>query len=79
MFVCDDVIVLCAGGNVSSVVRHVEVPVIENELCNEMYSKMEEDVTLVISDDMMCAGFDFGGRDACQVTGNCTLLAQYLP
>ena len=49
-------------------VRHVEVPVIENELCNEMYSKMEEDVTLVISDDMMCAGFDFGGRDACQVT-----------
>lgn len=51
----------------SSVVRHVEVPVLENHLCNEMYSKIEDDVTVAISDDMMCAGFDFGGRDACQV------------
>ena len=55
--------------------RHVQVPVIANEMCNDMYSKMEGDVTLLVSDDMMCAGFDYGGHDACQVK---TIIKVYL-
>ena len=52
----------------STVVNHVQVPVIDNILCNRMYAKIANKVKLHISEDMMCAGFDVGGKDACQVS-----------
>ena len=58
---------LLAGGNVSTIVRHVQVPVISNPLCNKYYTKISNMVKLHISEDMMCAGVDEGGKDACQV------------
>ena len=56
-----------AEGKVSSVVRHVQVPIVDNALCNEMYAKLAHVMEIDIPDDMMCAGFDDGGHDACQV------------
>jgi hypothetical protein len=52
---------------VSNVVRHVEVPVISNRQCNELYGKISHKVQLDIASDMLCAGYEKGGRDACQV------------
>ncbi|KAI0239662.1 Serine protease 30 [Lamellibrachia satsuma] len=57
---------LTAAGNVSSIVRHVRVPIIDNGVCNVMYSKIADQVKLHIGDDMMCAGYKTGGKDACQ-------------
>ena len=55
------------GGVVSSVVQHVLVPVINRHVCNELYDKISDKVKLEITDDMMCAGLEEGGKDACQV------------
>ena len=52
---------------VSSVVQHVVVPVVDSRLCDQLYKKIADTVKLDISDDMMCAGIEQGGRDACQV------------
>ena len=58
---------MISGGNVSTIVRHVDVPILGNSLCNKFYSKLAPLAHLVISSDMMCAGYERGGRDACQV------------
>jgi len=55
------------AGVVSNVVQHVVVPVVDSRLCNRLYQKIADKVKLDISDDMMCAGIEEGGRDACQV------------
>ena len=47
--------------------RHVQVPVINNEICNKLFENIDNVFKLEIPDDMMCAGFDDGGKDACQV------------
>ena len=62
---------LRAAGEVSNVVQHVVVPVVDSQLCNRLYEKIADKVKLDISDDMMCAGIDEGGRDACQVPAAC--------
>lgn len=54
------------AGEVSNVVRHVRVPIIGNSLCNRLYDKISHKVALHISDDMLCAGLETGGKDACQ-------------
>jgi len=56
-----------AAGVVSEVVQHVVVPIVERPLCNRLYDEIADKVKLDISDDMMCAGIEEGGRDACQV------------
>lgn len=53
-------------GAVSGQVRHVVVPVIGTRLCNSLYDKISDQVKLEISEDMMCAGLETGGKDACQ-------------
>ena len=53
----------------SNIVRHVKVPIIHNDMCNELYNAISDKVKLHISDDMLCAGYREGGRDACQVSG----------
>jgi len=55
---------------VSNVVNHVVVSIINSEECNSMYENIAIKVKLVISDDMLCAGWTAGGRDACQVENN---------
>jgi len=54
------------SGVVSSVVNHVSVPIVDQVLCNQLYSNISQKIKLTISDDMMCAGLTEGGRDACQ-------------
>lgn len=54
------------AGMVSGLVRHVLVPVISSRLCNILYDKISHAVRLDITDDMMCAGLEQGGKDACQ-------------
>lgn len=61
----------------SNIVRHVQVPIISNNLCNRLYGKISSMVKLHISDDMMCAGFEAGGRDACQVRYSCVTVFNF--
>jgi hypothetical protein len=53
------------------VLQHVPVPVIENNICEGWHR--QRGINIRIYDEMMCAGYEFGGRDACQVwiTYNC--------
>lgn len=48
------------------VLQHVAVPVIENHVCESWHRKKGIDIR--IYDEMMCAGYDLGQRDACQVS-----------
>lgn len=52
----------------SDVIRHVRLPVIGAEPCSTMYEKIASEEEFHISADMLCAGYDNGGMDACQVT-----------
>ncbi len=42
------------------------VPVIENAVCEGWHR--QRGINIRIYDEMMCAGYEFGGRDACQVS-----------
>lgn len=42
-------------------VNEVQVPVLNRELCNEWL------VQLNVTEGMICAGYQEGGKDACQV------------
>ncbi|XP_062382941.1 trypsin-1-like [Sardina pilchardus] len=47
------------GGSISDVLQQVEVPVVDNELCDELLSTS-------ITEHMICAGLPEGGKDSCQ-------------
>lgn len=47
------------GGSVTDVLREVEVPLMTNEDCDDDYPGE-------IYDEMLCAGYPLGGKDACQ-------------
>jgi len=47
------------GGGVSSVLMKVNVPLVSDKRCEAAYPR-------AISDRMICAGFDKGGKDSCQ-------------
>jgi secreted trypsin-like serine protease len=56
-------------GALSSVVNHVLLPLIGRNACNNLYQKVTREtpeIKINISSDMLCAGFEQGGRDACQ-------------
>lgn len=46
--------------------QHVAVPVIENQVCESWHRRKGIDIR--IYDEMMCAGYELGQRDACQVS-----------
>lgn len=46
--------------------QHVAVPVIENHVCESWHRRKGIDIR--IYDEMMCAGYELGQRDACQVS-----------
>lgn len=54
-------------GFISNVVQHVQVPVISKHMCNFLYQKISSKIRIHISNDMLCAGLQQGGKDACQV------------
>lgn len=45
-------------------VNEVQVPVLNRDLCNEWLD------TPNVTEGMICAGYESGGRDACQVITN---------
>lgn len=49
------------SGTISNNLRYVEVPIVTNSYCS---SKLQTP----ISNAMICAGFDKGGKDSCQVS-----------
>lgn len=50
--------------------QKLEVPVIGRDACNTLYQQGAPPLpgTRDIQEDMMCAGYPQGGRDACQVS-----------
>ena len=50
------------GGSLPSVLQTLDVPVVENTICQQKYSGFND-----ITDQMFCAGVDAGGKDSCQV------------
>ena len=46
--------------------QHVAVNVIENHVCESWHRRKGIDIR--IYDEMMCAGYEVGQRDACQVS-----------
>ncbi len=46
------------GGTLAQQLMEVQVPIISNELCNFSYG--------IITENMLCAGYENGGYDACQ-------------
>lgn len=53
------------GGSLSSTLRAVAVPIITDEKCREAYEDN------MVADSMLCAGYDEGGKDSCQVKQLC--------
>ncbi|KAH0617053.1 hypothetical protein JD844_028657 [Phrynosoma platyrhinos] len=50
-------------GSVSDVLQEVELPIIDDKTCNELLETLN---LPSIQNNMLCAGFPDGGRDACQ-------------
>ena len=50
-------------GVTQTMLRKVTVPIVGRETCRAQYST----VNMNINDNMICAGIDAGGKDACQV------------
>lgn len=56
---------LSEGGQLPNTLQFVQVPIISNDKCRDMFLKsgrMEH-----IPEIFLCAGYDNGGRDSCQV------------
>ncbi|XP_066265675.1 trypsin-1-like [Branchiostoma lanceolatum] len=51
---------LSEGGSSSAVLMKVSVPIVSRDGCRDAYGESE------ITDEMICAGFDEGGKDSCQ-------------
>ncbi|OXB60895.1 hypothetical protein ASZ78_014447, partial [Callipepla squamata] len=49
------------GGHISNILQKVDVQIIQQDICSEAYHYM-------ISPRMLCAGYNKGKKDACQVT-----------
>ncbi|XP_023230910.1 transmembrane protease serine 9-like [Centruroides sculpturatus] len=46
------------------VLQYVPVPVINNQICETWHRR--RGINIRIYDEMLCAGYEFGGRDSCQ-------------
>ncbi|XP_076343510.1 clotting factor G beta subunit-like isoform X2 [Tachypleus tridentatus] len=50
-----------------NVLRELELPVVTNEQCNKSYQTLPfSNLNRGITDDMICAGYQEGGKDSCQ-------------
>lgn len=50
--------------SISSILQEAEVPLITHQKCKELMPEYN------ITENMICAGYDKGGIDSCQVNGN---------
>merc|ERR1711951_259444 len=48
------------GGSLARVLQKVDVPVVSDDHCRDSYGQND------ITDSMICAGLDQGGKDSCQ-------------
>merc|ERR1712113_1353184 len=48
------------GGSLARVLQKVDVPVVSDDHCRDSYGQSD------ITDSMICAGLDQGGKDSCQ-------------
>lgn len=53
------------GGQRPNTLQKVDLPILENKVCQQWYK--DEKKTLTIVDTSMCAGYEEGGKDSCQV------------
>lgn len=56
------------GGGVPSVLQEVQVPIMENHVCQEMFRTAGHNK--VIQDSFLCAGYANGQKDSCEVILN---------
>jgi len=50
-----------SGEDLSPLLQQVNVPLVDNGLCQDAY----DEVSVTITDRMLCAGYESGGKDAC--------------
>jgi len=48
------------GGSAASILQFIEVPIVDRDTCSGQQSRQ-------VYDGEICAGYDAGGKDACQV------------
>lgn len=53
------------AGGVPSVLQEVQVPIMENSVCQEMFRTASH--SKVILDSFLCAGYANGQKDSCEV------------
>ena len=53
------------GGSVPTILQQVSVPIIENEKCQEMFTKSGH--KKIVREAFLCAGYDEGKKDSCEV------------
>ncbi len=56
------------GGNGATALMEVEVPIVDNVICNRSYG--------IINENMLCAGYVEGGKDSCQGDSGGPLVVQ---
>jgi len=61
-------------GPIASVLQEVALPIISNEKCEEMFFKAGHNNT--ISDILICAGYEKGGKDTCKGDSGGPLVVQ---
>nr|CAD7415386.1 unnamed protein product [Timema poppensis] len=59
------IVMLMTGGGVPSVLQEVQVPIIENPVCQEMFQTAGHAKTILSS--FLCAGYANGQKDSCEV------------
>lgn len=65
MYTCVTGVVVVAGGGVPSILQEVQVPIIENQVCQDMFETAGHTKTILSS--FLCAGYANGQRDSCEV------------
>jgi len=61
------------GGRVSSLLREVKVPIVDNNICSNQLLKLGD---TLFPDLQLCAGYPEGGRDACHADSGGPLFIQ---
>lgn len=65
------------GGGVPSVLQVVQVPIIENNVCQEMFQTAGHNKKILES--FLCAGYANGQRDSCEVSvGNVIVIKELI-
>lgn len=62
----NSIFVITLDGGVPSVLQEVQVPVMENPVCQEMFRTAGH--SKLILDSFLCAGYANGQKDSCEVT-----------